>query len=39
MAFSHQSIEKNTGWLILLTILIISVGGLVQIVPLFSSAT
>ncbi len=35
MAFSHQSIEKNTGWLILLTILIISVGGLVQIVPLF----
>lgn len=35
MAFSHQNIEKNTGWLILLTILIISVGGLVQIVPLF----
>jgi cytochrome c oxidase cbb3-type subunit 2 len=35
MAFSHQSIEKNTGWLIILTILIISVGGLVQIVPLF----
>ncbi|MGA7951738.1 MAG: cytochrome-c oxidase, cbb3-type subunit II [Thiobacillaceae bacterium] len=35
MAFSHQSIEKNTGWLILLTILVISVGGLVQIVPLF----
>jgi cytochrome c oxidase cbb3-type subunit II len=35
MAFSHQNIEKNTGWLIILTILIISVGGLVQIVPLF----
>jgi len=35
MAFSHQSIEKNTGLLIILTILIISVGGLVQIVPLF----
>jgi cytochrome c oxidase cbb3-type subunit 2 len=35
MAFSHQAIEKNTGWLIILTILIISVGGLVQIVPLF----
>ncbi len=35
MAFSHQTIEKNTGWLIILTILIISVGGLVQIVPLF----
>jgi cytochrome c oxidase cbb3-type subunit II len=35
MAFSHQTIEKNTGWLIILTILIISVGGLVQIVPLY----
>ena len=35
MAFSHQTIEKNTGWLILLTILVVSVGGLVQIVPLY----
>ncbi len=35
MAFTHQTIEKNTGWLILLTILIVSVGGLVQIVPLY----
>ncbi len=35
MAFSHQTIEKNTGWLIILTILIVSVGGLVQIVPLY----
>ncbi len=35
MAFTHQTIEKNTGWLILLTLLIVSVGGLVQIVPLY----
>ena len=35
MAFSHQTIEKNTGWLILLTILVVSIGGLVQIVPLY----
>ena len=35
MAFSHQTIEKNTGWLIILTILIVSIGGLVQIVPLY----
>ena len=33
--FSHKLIEKNIGWLIVLTILIVSVGGLVQIVPLF----
>lgn len=31
----HQKIEKNTGLLIILTILVVSVGGLVQIVPLF----
>ncbi|MEW6132332.1 MAG: cytochrome-c oxidase, cbb3-type subunit II [Pseudomonadota bacterium] len=35
MAFSHQTIEKNTGWLIILTILVVSIGGLVQIVPLY----
>jgi cytochrome c oxidase cbb3-type subunit 2 len=35
MAFTHQTIEKNTGWLILLTLLVVSVGGLVQIVPLY----
>ena len=35
MAFTHQTIEKNTGWLILLTLLIVSVGGLGQIVPLY----
>src|SRR5574340_327887 len=32
---SHESIEKNLGLLIVLTILVVSVGGLVQIVPLF----
>ena len=33
--FSHKLIEKNIGWLIVLTVLVVSVGGLVQIVPLF----
>ena len=33
--FSHETIEKNLGLLIVLTILVVSVGGLVQIVPLF----
>ncbi|MDK9724705.1 MAG: cytochrome-c oxidase, cbb3-type subunit II [Sterolibacteriaceae bacterium MAG5] len=32
---THEQIEKNVGWLIVLTILLISVGGLVEIVPLF----
>jgi len=32
---THAHIEKNVGWLIALTILTISVGGLVEIVPLF----
>jgi cytochrome c oxidase cbb3-type subunit 2 len=35
MAFSHETIEKNVGWLIVLIILVVSVGGLVQIVPLY----
>lgn len=33
--FSHATIEKNTGLLIILSILVISFAGLVQIVPLF----
>ncbi len=33
--FSHKLIEKNIGLLIVLTFLVVSVGGLVQIVPLF----
>jgi cytochrome c oxidase cbb3-type subunit 2 len=31
----HETIEKNVGWLIVLTLLLVSVGGLVEIVPLF----
>lgn len=33
--FSHATLEKNIGLLIALTIFVVSVGGLVQIVPLF----
>jgi len=33
--FSHKTIEKNIGLLIVLTFILVSVGGLVQIVPLF----
>jgi cytochrome c oxidase cbb3-type subunit 2 len=33
--FSHETIERNVGWLIIATIVAISVAGLVQIVPLF----
>ncbi|WP_207064395.1 cytochrome-c oxidase, cbb3-type subunit II [Niveibacterium umoris] len=32
---NHELVEKNLGWLIILTILTVSVGGLVEIVPLF----
>ena len=32
---NHQTIEKNVGLLILLVVLTVSVGGLVEIVPLF----
>jgi cytochrome c oxidase cbb3-type subunit II len=35
MKFTHEMIEKNSGWLITLTILVVSIAGLVQIVPLF----
>lgn len=33
--FTHEKIETNAGWLIVLTMLAISVGGLVEIAPLF----
>ena len=33
--FSHELIEKNIGLLLVLVLLVISVGGLVEIVPLF----
>ncbi len=35
MNFTHENIETNVGWLILLVVLLISVGGLVEIVPLY----
>jgi cytochrome c oxidase cbb3-type subunit II len=33
--FSHELIEKNVGLLLILTILVASVGGIVEIIPLF----
>src|SRR6478735_2509339 len=35
MSFKHESIEKNPWLLILLVVLVVSVGGLAEIVPLF----
>jgi cytochrome c oxidase cbb3-type subunit II len=35
MSFTHATIEKNVGWLIVLIVLVVSVGGLVEIVPLY----
>ncbi|MFZ5622440.1 MAG: cytochrome-c oxidase, cbb3-type subunit II [Pseudomonadota bacterium] len=35
MKFKHESIETNSGLLIALTMVVISIGGLVEIVPLF----
>ena len=35
MKFTHDMIERKTGWLILLVLLVVSVGGTVEIVPLF----
>jgi len=35
MAFKHESVEKNIGFMMVLIIVVISIGGLVQIVPLF----
>ena len=32
---THDKIEKNVAWLVILVILVVSVGGLVEIVPLF----
>ncbi|MFZ4062133.1 MAG: cytochrome-c oxidase, cbb3-type subunit II [Polynucleobacter sp.] len=33
--FSHETLERNVGWLIIATIAAVAVAGLVQIVPLF----
>jgi cytochrome c oxidase cbb3-type subunit 2 len=35
MKFTHETVEKNIGWMIVLTILVVTVGGLVEIVPLY----
>ena len=35
MKFTHDSIERNVWLMVVLTILVVSVGGLVEIVPLF----
>lgn len=35
MATAHDKVERNIGLMIILTILTVSVGGLIQIVPLF----
>jgi cytochrome c oxidase cbb3-type subunit 2 len=35
MKFNQELMEKNVGWLIVMIILVVSVGGLVQIVPLY----
>jgi cytochrome c oxidase cbb3-type subunit 2 len=35
MKFTHETLEKNIGWMALLVVLTVSVGGLVEIVPLF----
>jgi len=33
--FSHQTLERNIGWMILASIAVVSFAGLVQIIPLF----
>ncbi len=35
MRLSQEMIEKNIGWMIVLVVLVVSVGGLVEIVPLY----
>ena len=35
MRLSQEMIEKNIGWMVVLTVLVVSVGGLVEIVPLY----
>jgi cytochrome c oxidase cbb3-type subunit II len=35
MKFTHEHLEKNIGWLALLVVVTISIGGLVEIVPLY----
>ena len=35
MAMTHETVERNLTWMIVLTVLAVSIGGLVQIVPLY----
>jgi cytochrome c oxidase cbb3-type subunit 2 len=35
MAITHDQIERRLPWLVVLTVLVVSVGGLVEIVPLY----
>ena len=35
MAFKHDVIEKNSILLLVLTLIVVSIGGLVEIAPLF----
>lgn len=35
MAYTHEQIETRTPWLVVLVLLVVSVGGLVEILPLF----
>ena len=35
MKFTHETLEKNIGWMAVLIVLVVSFGGLVEIVPLF----
>ena len=35
MKLSQDLIERNVGWLVVLIVLVVSVGGLVEIVPLY----
>jgi len=35
MKITHDMIEKNIGWMALLIVLIVSIGGIVEIVPLY----
>ena len=39
MAFTHERIETSNTWLIVLVVLVVAVGGLVEIVPLYFQKT
>lgn len=39
MLDKHKKLEKNSFWLLVLTVIVVSIGGLVEIVPLFRIET